>query len=577
MVDFANAVFLNDDKLFNAIKGDTEEAVFEYRMTMPFKIDKGYHDEEDYKKDDDDVVVYGPVYVGDEEMLDRHKEMVEPKAILESWKSYMKNPVILYNHRKDYGVIGVMEEVKMGHYEDDERKINTVMGRARIDGGEKDIVRKIKKGMLRAFSIGFIAKAAVKECPNDKEDESCYVRFTNIEWIETSVVDIPASPNAIFNVEKSLVSYSGDKAEIRNDVYTTPAEARDRAEELGCSGIHVHRENGESVYMPCASHDAYMEATGEEVSGYKPDDEKSSCSCEGHSKENEKSITNIEQTEDTYIVEFTKDEPMPTPNQEIDELRQEISRLKELLEGVMTTDSVNTHIGKESAMSEEQNSDEIVEEVEIKSEDIDVPTEEPMTVKTEDVEEEEEVVEEEVVEEATEEEATEEEATEEVEEEVEEEATEEVVEEEATEEEVVEEGEEKTLDSEDAVLEEVVKSVLSMEATLKNLTDKLDETESLKSLIAEKDSLIASLTEEKEVAEQEAVIEAEVGKRLAEKMAELGINTTAPAAERKSLSADITPPETKTGTTKFDPMPEVSKGMAGLGSWLSDRIESRGL
>ena len=116
-----------------------------------------------------------------------------------------------------------------------------------------------------------------------------------------------------------------------------------------------------------------------------------------------------------------------------------------------------------------------------------------------------------------------------------------------------------------------------MEATLKNLTDKLDETESLKSLIAEKESLIASLTEEKEVAEQEAVIEAEVGKRLAEKMAELGINKTAPAAERKSLSADITPPEIKTGTTKYDPMPEVSKGMAGLGSWLSDRIESRGL
>ena len=116
-----------------------------------------------------------------------------------------------------------------------------------------------------------------------------------------------------------------------------------------------------------------------------------------------------------------------------------------------------------------------------------------------------------------------------------------------------------------------------MEATLKSLTDKLDETESLKSIIAERDSLITSLTEEKEIAEQEAVIEAEVGKRLAEKMAELNIETKSVPAERKSLSANITPTEKKTGTTKYDPLPEVSKGMAGLGSWLSERIEGRGL
>lgn len=525
MVDFGKAVFLDDDKLFNAIKGDTEEAVFEYRMIVPFKVDKSV-DEDNYKKDDDDVVVYGPVYVGDEAMLDRHKEMVEPKAILDSWKSYMKNPVILYNHRKDYGVIGVMENVEMGSYEDEDRSISTVMGRARIDGGEKDIVRKIRKGMLRSFSIGFIAKAAVKECPNDKEDESCYVRFTNIEWIETSVVDIPASPNALFDVEKSLVSYTGSK-----DILTSDCD---------CNGEHTHDESTTDA----------------------------------------KHIHSVEETEDTYIIEFGKAEPMGAPDTdtEMEELRQELAQLKEMLKQVITTDSVNTHIGKESSMSDEQTSEEVIEEVEIKEQEIEVPTEEVVTVKTEEVEE---VLEEEVLEEAVEEEVLEE-ATEEVEEELVEEAVEEelveeeVLEEEAVEEEVEEVVEEKTLDN-DAVLEEVVKSVLNMEATLKNLTDKLDETESLKSIIAERDSLITSLTEEKEIAEQEAVIEAEVGKRLAEKMAELNIETKSVPAERKSLSADITPTEKKTGTTKFDPQPNVSKGMAGLGSWLSERIESRGL
>ena len=43
----------------------------------------------------------------------------------------------------------------------------------------------------------------------------------------------------------------------------------------------------------------------------------------------------------------------------------------------------------------------------------------------------------------------------------------------------------------------------------------------MKSLLAERDETIASLTEEKNAAETEAAIEAEVGKRLAERMAEI--------------------------------------------------------
>ena len=152
MTSLDNAVLINDNALFDSIKGDEQEAVFQYRMTLPFTVDKAAT-----KADDDDVTVYGPVYVGDQEMLDRHKELVDAEAILKSWATYQKNPVILYNHRKDYGVIGMMESVEMGEFEaEDGRMIPTVMGRAIIDGGEKDITRKINKGMLRSFSIGFI-------------------------------------------------------------------------------------------------------------------------------------------------------------------------------------------------------------------------------------------------------------------------------------------------------------------------------------------------------------------------------------------------------------------------------------
>ena len=62
------------------------------------------------------------------------------------------------------------------------------------------------KGMLRSFSIGFIARVGGQRMSRQGY-ENCYMKFTEIEWIETSVVDIPASPNALFDVKKSILSY----------------------------------------------------------------------------------------------------------------------------------------------------------------------------------------------------------------------------------------------------------------------------------------------------------------------------------------------------------------------------------
>ena len=270
------------------------EAEIHFNLQMPITHTK-FEDLPEHIKaegDEEDVYVRGPVYVGNDEMLDRHKELVDGKAIIKSWPSYQKNPVILFNHRKDYGTIGRMLEVKMGEWPGYDFEVP--IGYAMIDGDEEKIARKIRKGLLRAFSIGFIAKAGVKECI-DKDKENCYMIFTEIDWIETSIVDIPASPGAIFEVEKAIVKKSWkapseviktDKAEVSTDVFTTVAEAEARAEELGCEGIHSHEvENDDgtttTVYMPCNSHDDYTEITGEDLetpdsAGYKPDEEKMS-------------------------------------------------------------------------------------------------------------------------------------------------------------------------------------------------------------------------------------------------------------------------------------------------------------
>jgi len=477
-----NAVVV-DEATFDSREGQVHEAVIEYRFHAPFQVSKEHKPDHD----EDDVVVYGPVYVGDPDMLDRHKELVAPDAIMQSWDTYSKNPVILYNHRKDYGVIGLMEAVEMGDYEKpDGTKLKAVFGRARIDSGEKDITRKIRKGMLRAFSIGFIAKAAVKE---GVDDDEAYLRFTKIEWIETSVVDIPASPNALFDISKSLVSYDGAKHVIA-----------------------------------------------------------------------------VEERDDSYVIEFGKSEMADEPGSPAEEVErsyeEEVMDLLDAVEDLQakldmmnaTIGTVKTHVAEPNGMTETEHT-EVMEES-LDEEFVDVPTEEVVEIKHEGGDE--TVLEEEESEEA-EEVAEESEEAEEV-----------------PEEELSEEGEAKEVGEVD-ILTEVVSALMSVETGLKNLVERLDETESLKAMVAERDETIASLTSEKEVAEAEAAIEAEVGKRMAALAAAVGIpKEAALAASPKSLSPVNTETKTKS-VTDHDPLPEVSEGMAGLGSWLEARLVGRGV
>jgi len=48
------------------------------------------------------------------------------------------------------------------------------------------------------------------------------------------------------------------KARVGKDTFTTLEEAQKRAEEIGCNGTHTHKDdNGDMVYMPCATHNEY--------------------------------------------------------------------------------------------------------------------------------------------------------------------------------------------------------------------------------------------------------------------------------------------------------------------------------
>ena len=99
--------------------------------------------------------------------------------------------------------------------------------------------------------------------------------------------------NSSYN-SKEEEQVNDEKREVSKDVFTTEEEAEARAEEIGCSGTHSHDEDGNTVYMPCASHADYTRLTGEELeneeSGYgyggrmkkpkKPKKKEADCSCE---------------------------------------------------------------------------------------------------------------------------------------------------------------------------------------------------------------------------------------------------------------------------------------------------------
>ena len=511
------AVLVDGDD-YTQRSGESREVQVKLEAQMPFVLDKSFQKDADsdyeYEIGDDDVVIRGPVYVGNSDMLDRHNELVAPDALIKSWDDYQKNPVILYNHSKTYGVIGRMLDVEMGTW--DGIKGEVPIGRAVIDGGEKDIVRKIRKGFLRAFSIGFIAKAAIKEC---KDDETCYMTFTEVDWLETSVVDVPASPNALFNVQKHILGYEdmGDKIAILFEKMPMDSPSEE----------------------PPAGGD--MESPVEESAG-------SGCGCKSH-------------------IESDTPEEVSGYESEIDLLKAEINEMKELLLASMTpsksqksesenTDSLNTPIDKGIGQQVNQMTDDTVietteEEVIVATEELSVPTEE-LSIKTEAVEEAEEVVEEEVLE-----------AAEEV---AEEELPEEVVEEvaEATEEESA--GEPTTTE----VMIEVVKALANVEARLSTIEGHIQSSEEIDSLKSE----LASMKAEKEAAEAEASIEAEVAKRVADLVGATPDKTV--EASPKSLASTGETKKENKSLTRHDPTPSVSKGMNGLAGWLEVQIAKRG-
>ena len=126
----------------------------------------------------------------------------------------------------------------------------------------------LAKGMgdLQEWSFGFrIDDSEVKGFLPDgteEEIEARYIKSATVYEVspvlvganrETYTLAIKSGEDAIYESE----NISEEKAANDEDIFDNQEDAAKRAEELGCSGTHIHEMDGKEVYMPCATHESY--------------------------------------------------------------------------------------------------------------------------------------------------------------------------------------------------------------------------------------------------------------------------------------------------------------------------------
>lgn len=155
--------------------------------------------------------------------IDRYGEIVDPKAFDdETIAAYMDNNVALAAHQHA-GFSG--EPTVVGNWIQIWREGDKTYGEVKFDTddiGEK-YWGKVKRGVMKACSIGFIVRAwEMREVGTGQNKRSVRV-FTKIELLEISIVAVPANRQAImkaagFGVAGQLPSVTGEAQVLKSSV-----------------------------------------------------------------------------------------------------------------------------------------------------------------------------------------------------------------------------------------------------------------------------------------------------------------------------------------------------------------------
>ncbi len=134
--------------------------------------------------DDSDLGTFEVIITS--EAVDRYGEVVKADGI--DTENYLKNPVVLWGHSHFTLPIGVCTEI----WQDGSKTY--ARGRFAAHEFAQDIRKLYDMGIVRATSIGFIVK----------EMEGPLI--TKCELIEFSFVSVPANPEALSTIAKSVIN-----------------------------------------------------------------------------------------------------------------------------------------------------------------------------------------------------------------------------------------------------------------------------------------------------------------------------------------------------------------------------------
>jgi HK97 family phage prohead protease/HK97 family phage major capsid protein len=147
--------------------------------------------------------------------------------------NFSKNPIALFNHNPSFP-IGRWQDLKV---DKGALRGKLIMAPAGTSNRIDEIRKLIDAGILRAVSVGF---RDIESVPLDKKNPFSGVRFLKAELVETSLVSVPANPNALA-ISKSL----GISPETMEFVFAEHGN-RDEIRRREFTGKHagVHREKG---------------------------------------------------------------------------------------------------------------------------------------------------------------------------------------------------------------------------------------------------------------------------------------------------------------------------------------------
>lgn len=150
-----------------------------------------------HEQDDGTTIIEG---IASDFDFDRQDEAFEPGVWEAAEKAFMRNPILLYHHKSDTAMGRVLE---VSH------RPEGMWVKAMLDAPEPgtfpaDIVRKVRSGTIRAFSVG--GKFHRRKGADGKP------RIHSADWRELSITPLPVNPRTLFAVAGKAFDGDGESS-----------------------------------------------------------------------------------------------------------------------------------------------------------------------------------------------------------------------------------------------------------------------------------------------------------------------------------------------------------------------------